>query len=135
MVPPVAIWYKRSLRQGGPLSPLLFVLVADVLSTMFTHALSSKVLFKVSLDNLGQVYHLQYANDLIILSDGGKEDLCVIKLILYLFEGIFGLAIDFHKTCLFSTKFNSLPSQENIQTLICLPSSLLITYLGGLDCW
>ena len=33
------------LRQGNPLSPLLFVLVIDVLSTLFLNALASGVLY------------------------------------------------------------------------------------------
>lgn len=100
------IWYKKGLQQGDPLSPFLFILVVDVLNTTFTHVLSSKVLYEVSLGNLGQVCHLQYADDLLILTACGEEDLRVIKLIFYLFEGMSSLAINFHKTCHNSTKFN-----------------------------
>lgn len=111
------IWYKKGLQQGDPLSPFLFILVVDVLNTTFTHVLSSKVLYEVSLGNLGQVCHLQYDDDLLILTACGEEDLRVIKLIFYLFEDMSGLAINFHKICHNSTKFNQLPSQEDLQTL------------------
>lgn len=95
--------YLRGLRQGDPLSPLLFALVSEVLNLMFNHALESRVLVGVPLGNLGKMCHLQFANDLLILMAEGIEDLQIIKLILYLFEGMSGLAINFHKTCIFST--------------------------------
>ncbi|XP_039134368.1 uncharacterized protein LOC120271757 [Dioscorea cayenensis subsp. rotundata] len=122
--------YQRGLRQGDPLSLLLFVLVADVLSSMFNHALTSHILYGVPLGNFGNVCHLQYADDLIILSAGGTEDLKIIKLILFIYKDISGLAINLHKTCLFSTGFGSLPSQSSLGTLNCAASTLPITYLG-----
>lgn len=44
--------YQRGLRQSDPLLSLLFVLVGDVLSLMFNHALNSGVLHRVSLSSL-----------------------------------------------------------------------------------
>lgn len=89
--------YHRGLRQGDLLSPFLFVLVADVLSSMCNHALTSGALLGVPLGNYGRMYHLQYADGLLLVMVGGLEDLRILKLILYLFEGISSLSINFHK--------------------------------------
>lgn len=83
--------YQHGLRQGYLFSPFLFILVADVLSTIFLHDISSRVLFGVLVGKHRSTCHLQYADDLIILTARGKEDLRIIKLILSLFEDISGL--------------------------------------------
>ncbi|XP_039145625.1 uncharacterized protein LOC120282854 [Dioscorea cayenensis subsp. rotundata] len=66
------IRYRRGLRQCNPLSSLLFVLITEVISTMFSHALRSKILVGVRLGEFGS----------------GLEVLSIIKLILYLFKGM-----------------------------------------------
>lgn len=102
--------YRKGLRQGDPLSPLLFVLVVDVLSTMLNYALNSGVLQGVMLGNMGvKMCHLQYADDLLILTNGGREDLRIIKLILYLFVGISGLKVNSDKTYLYASQRNLTP--------------------------
>lgn len=55
---------------------------------MFTYALNSKVLIEVPLGEFRSKCNLHYTDDLLILTLGGLEDLRIIKLILYLFEGI-----------------------------------------------
>lgn len=97
------IRYQRGLRQGDPLSPLLFVLVMDVLCTIFTNGLQSKILVGVPLGEFGSMCNLHYADDMLILSTGGLEDLRIIKVILYVFEGLSGLKTNFAKTCMFSS--------------------------------
>lgn len=111
------IRYQRGLRQGDPLSPLLFVLVTDVLSEMFSHALNSKILIGVPLGESGSCCNLHYADDLLIISTGRLEDLSIIKLILYLFEGMTGLATNFAKICFYSSSLGELPRKAAADTL------------------
>lgn len=63
--------YQRGLRQGDPLSPLLFVLVVDVLCTMFDNALNSQILIGVPLGEHGRICNLHYTDDLLVMTVGG----------------------------------------------------------------
>lgn len=128
MAPPIAL--DCNLRQGDPLSLLLFVLAADVLSSMFNHILDSHILHGVPLERFGNLCHLQYVDDLIILLAGESKDLRNIKLILFLFEGISRLAINFSKTCLFPRELRVSPSLVDLATLNCSTNVLPISYLG-----
>ncbi|XP_039122000.1 uncharacterized protein LOC120258608 [Dioscorea cayenensis subsp. rotundata] len=102
----------------------------DALCSMFTHALRSKVLIGVPLADFGRKCNLYYADDLLVLSLGGLEDLRIIKLMLYIFEGMTGLAMNFSKTCLYASGRDSLPDPVAANTLSCARGILPVTYLG-----
>lgn len=124
------IRYHRVLRQGDPLTPMLFVLVIDVLSSMFSHALRSKILVGVPLGEFGRSCNLHYVDNLLVLTIDGLEDLRILKLILYLFESISRLDINFAKTCLYSSYIRVLPEVGFTETLNCDVGLLPVTYLG-----
>lgn len=84
---------------------------------MFTHALNSKVLVRVTLSNYKSRCNLHFADDLLILTTGGLEDLRIIKLLLFIFEGMTGLETSFSKTCLYSSKWSVQPTKESAKTL------------------
>lgn len=84
---------------------------------MFTHALKSKVLMGVPLGSYGNRCNLHYADDLLILTTGGLEVLRLVKLLLFVFEGMTGLASNFSKNCLYSSKWGDLPTKEASDTL------------------
>jgi hypothetical protein len=90
----------QGLKQGGPLSPLLFDLAADALSCLLDKVVQKHHLSAV-LPNLipgGGISHIQYADDTIIMTDGSDLSILNLKLILYCFEWMSGLKINFHKS-------------------------------------
>ena len=71
-------WVKasRGLRQGDPLSPFIFTIVADVLSRMLLKAEERSLLedFRVG-RNRCRVSHLQFADDTILFANSCAEEL------------------------------------------------------------
>jgi hypothetical protein len=94
---------KKGIRQGDPLSPILFNMIADMLVVLIER---SKELNYFD----GLVPHLvddglsilQCANDTILLLDDDLEKAKNLKLVLSAFEKLSGLKINFHKSELFS---------------------------------
>ena len=69
-------WVKasRGLRQGDPLSPFLFTIVADVLSRMLLKAEERSLLEGFRVDRC-KVSHLQFADDTILFANSCAEEL------------------------------------------------------------
>jgi len=92
----------RGLRQGDPLSPLLFNIVADALGVMLQSAVSKGHLSGVLTDLIsGGVSHIQYADDTVIMIEATEQSIRNLKLILYCFEWLTGLKINYHKSEVF----------------------------------
>ncbi|XP_074327725.1 putative mitochondrial protein AtMg01250 [Apium graveolens] len=76
----------RGLRQGDPLSPLLFNLVVDTLSRMIEKASEQGSFRGISLaDNSNPLMHLQFADDTVIFMEDSVESISMIKNILNIF--------------------------------------------------
>lgn len=112
-----------------PLFPLISIHVLEILSLMFNHALRLDILWS-TLGNLQRMCHQQYIDDLIVLTTGDREDLRIIKLILYMFEGIAGLTINLQKTYLYTTRQGQLANTVIAQTINNSLRILLLTYLS-----
>lgn len=98
---------------------------------MINNALNSSILHGVTLGDSGiKMCQLQYADDLLIFTTGGGEDLCIIKLIFYIFEGLSGLRVNSKKTCLFTSQRNLTPHISLTRTVHCIAGSLPNTNLG-----
>lgn len=87
---------KRGLRQGCPLSPLLFNLIGEVLSKMLDQASSRGVFAGVNLANCQQpISHLQFADDVILFIRNDLSSIKGVKKILQCFQLMSGLSINF----------------------------------------
>lgn len=88
----------KGVRKGDPLSPIKFNFVVDCLTKMI-HNAHTNGLIKGLADNLihNGVAILQYADDTIICLDNCDESTRNAKLLLYLYEVMSGLKINFMK--------------------------------------
>ena len=90
---------KRGLRQGDPMSPILFNIIADMLALIIKRAKDDGQIRGVIPNLLDDgLSILQYADDTIIFIDHDLEQAKNLKLLLCAFEQLFGLKINFHKS-------------------------------------
>jgi hypothetical protein len=93
---------KRGVRQGDPLSPLLFNFIGEALSVILSAAASAGHINGLVPHLLpGGITHLQYADDTLILIQGSDEDIANLKFLLMCFEDMSGLKINYHKSEVF----------------------------------
>jgi len=90
---------KRGVRQGDPLSPLLFVLAADFLQTILNKARSQGLInLPIPLQYSLDFPILQYADDTLIIMEGCGRQLFTLKALLNSFATSTGLKINFSKS-------------------------------------
>ena len=121
---------SRGLRQGDPLSPFLFTIVADVLSRMMLKAKERSVLegFKVGRNRI-RVSH-QFADDTIFFANSCAEELQTLKSLLLVFGQISGLKVNLDKSNLFGINLDQNHLSRLALLLDCKASDWPILYLG-----
>jgi mannosylglycoprotein endo-beta-mannosidase len=106
---------KRGLQQGDPLSPYLFILVAETLQRMITNAVEIRHPTDANLP----CAVLQYADDTLIVFKAETATTFKLKEILDLFAAMSGLHINFNKSTLVPIFANVQVVQQCVQILGC----------------
>jgi len=121
----------RGLRQGDPLSPLLFNLVADALSAMLDKAVEKDLIVGV-LDSVIEkgISHIQYADDTVLMTDGSDKSFINLKILLYCFEWLSGLKINYHKSEVLLFGYSQSDKERKANMLNCKLGELPVMYLG-----
>ena len=89
----------KGVRQGDPHSPFLFNLAAECLTKMMTSAQKNGLVKGLASDLIKDgVGILQYADDTVICFKHDIDKAVNLKLLLYLFELMSGLKINFLKS-------------------------------------
>ena len=122
---------KKVLRQGDPLSPILFNIVVDMLAIMIERA-KTDGLFEGVIPHLvdGGLSILQFADDTILFMDHDLEKAMNLKLILSAFEQLSKLKINFHKSELFCFGDAQEAVVQYAELFGCAQGQFPIRYLG-----
>lgn len=89
--------HKRGLRQGDPLSPMLFILAVDVFQRM-VHVANSNLQISLTHRISEAITAFQYADDTAVIASADVASLISFKLILRMFSAISGLKVNFNKS-------------------------------------
>jgi hypothetical protein len=130
-VPDKVFHCRRGVRQGEHLSPLLFVLAADLLQSIIDRA-KSMGLLRLPIQ-VGYTYDypiIQYADDTLLIMEACLLQLMVLKAILHTFAESTGLRVNYSKSCMFPINLSVDRLNHLAATFNCQSSSLPFTYLG-----
>ena len=122
---------QRGLRQGDPLTPFLFNIVAEALNGLVREAIKRNLYrgFLVG-SNRVDVSILQYADDTIFFGETSQENVRAIKAFLRIFELASGLKINFAKSCFDAFGMPERWKSDAASWLNCSLMSIPFTYLG-----
>lgn len=125
----LVFFHQKGLRQGDPLSPMLFILVMDVLKSLIKFATSENLLQPLAVQ---QVRHRVsfYADDAVIFLRPSSSDLLVMRQVLDLFGQASGLHTNFSKSSSSPIHCSDEDLQHTSDILACAIKDFPCTYLG-----
>ena len=122
---------SRGLRQGDPLAPFLFIVVAEGLAGLVRQALKVNMLtgLKIGRHEV-EMCILQFADDTLFLCEDTFGNVLTLKAILRGFELASGLKINFHKSRLVGINVQNSTIGCFTKMLNCIKMEVPFKYLG-----
>jgi hypothetical protein len=122
---------RRGVRQGDPISPILFNYVADVFTKMLIKAAAKNHITGLmhNMVNTG-IISMQYGDDTLLFLKNDVSSVINLKWLLSCFEQMSGMRINFHKCDLIAINVDDESAQNVSQTLSCGLGKFPLKYLG-----
>src|SRR4051812_31440764 len=121
---------ERGLRQGDPISPFLFVIMAEGLKCLINKAVENGDYEGCNLNGRCFVDVLQFADDTLLVRDGSWKHLWAIKSVLKGFELVSGLGINYQKSKIIGLNINAHFMEVATSFLACRTEEKEFKFLG-----
>lgn len=123
---------EKGVRQGDPLAPFLFLIVAEGLNGILKQAVETNnfIPLKVGKDEPVELSILQFADDALFIGKACIQNVIVLKCVLRCFELASGMKVNFHKS-----KLAGISVREDVKVrfaalLHCRVMAIPFVYLG-----
>lgn len=121
----------RGVRQGDPLSPLLFVLAADFLQSLLNKGKDMGLLsLPIPMISNQDFPVIQYADDTLIFLEGDTKQLLFLKSVINTFSEATGLKVNFRKSMMLPVNMSEERLDFLSRTFGCSKGTFPFTYLG-----
>lgn len=122
---------SKGIRQGDPISPFLFIIVMEALSSIIRKACRMGAFEGVRLPNNGPVLsHLLYADDAMVMGEWSQANFNSLRRILRVFRLCSGLRININKSTLYGIGKPYMEVQAKALWLGCRFGEFPFKYLG-----
>ncbi|XP_020102988.1 uncharacterized protein LOC109720350 [Ananas comosus] len=121
---------KRGVRQGDPLSPFLFLLVAECLARLTSKATSNNLFKGIGPSDESITTLTQFADDTFVFSVAWKRYMRNLRLMWHLFEWASGLKINREKSELYYLGKTESKAARLVNLLDCKVGTFPTSYLG-----
>ncbi|XP_057785445.1 uncharacterized protein LOC131002988 [Salvia miltiorrhiza] len=123
----------RGVRQGDPLSPIIFGIAEDVLSHLIINCVTSRHLIPMSFSrSMNFPTHLLYADDVLLFCKASRRNAKKIKHILEYYASISGQVCSLEKSRIYFSKGVTTPMKRGIsQVLGFTQGGDRVLYLGS----
>nr|GEX12039.1 RNA-directed DNA polymerase, eukaryota [Tanacetum cinerariifolium] len=124
--------FHKGLKQGDPLSPLLFILVMESLHLSFCRVEEAGLFNGIQLKSSITISHLFYADDAVFVGQWHEKNINTLVHVLECFFRVSGLRINMSKSKLMGLNVENDKIKEVALKLGCLTFKPHFSYLGSI---